>query len=87
MVLRPCLVERQFVATVSRETVLMARYNPVEFINEVRHEVSKVTWPTFREVWITTVLVGIMVTMASLFFLLADQVLGTLVKMLLSLGS
>lgn len=64
----------------------MARYNPIEFINEVRHEVSKVTWPTSREVWITTVLVGIMVTVASLFFLLADQVLGFLVKTLLSLG-
>ncbi len=64
----------------------MARYNPIEFVNEVRHEVSKVTWPTNREVWITTVLVGIMVMMASLFFLLADQVLGSLVKMLLSLG-
>ena len=64
----------------------MARYNPIEFVNEVRHEVSKVTWPTFREVWITTILVGLMVAMASIFFLLADQVLGTLVKMLLSLG-
>ena len=64
----------------------MARYNPIEFVNEVRHEVSKVTWPTKREVWITTVLVGIMVMMASLFFLLADQVLGSLVKFLLSLG-
>ena len=64
----------------------MARYNPIEFINEVRHEVSKVTWPTLREVWITTVLVGIMVTMAALFFLFADQVLGFLVRTLLSLG-
>ncbi len=64
----------------------MARYNPIEFVNEVRHEVSKVTWPTKREVWITTVLVGIMVTMASLFFMLADQVLGTIVKFLLSFG-
>ncbi len=64
----------------------MSRYNPVEFINEVRHEVSKVTWPTFREVWITTVLVGIMVAMAAIFFLLSDQVLGTLVRFLLSLG-
>jgi len=64
----------------------MARYNPIEFINEVRHEVSKVTWPTNREVWITTVLVGIMVTVASLFFLLADQVIGFFVKTLLSLG-
>lgn len=64
----------------------MSRYNPVQFINEVRHEVSKVTWPTFREVWITTVLVGIMVAMASIFFLLADKVLGTAVRFLLSLG-
>ncbi|MEQ1694579.1 MAG: preprotein translocase subunit SecE [Hyphomicrobiaceae bacterium] len=64
----------------------MARYNPIEFVNEVRHEVSKVTWPTNREVWITTVLVGIMVTMASLFFLAADQVIGFAVKTLLSFG-
>ncbi len=64
----------------------MARYNPIEFINEVRHEVSKVTWPTGREVWITTVLVGLMVVAASIFFLVADQILGTFVKLLLSLG-
>ena len=64
----------------------MARYNPIEFVNEVRQEVSKVTWPTTREVWITTILVGIMVAMASLFFLAADQVLGFFVKTLLSLG-
>jgi preprotein translocase subunit SecE len=61
--------------------------NPIEFVNEVRQEVSKVTWPTFREVWITTILVGIMVTVASLFFLLADQILGSFVKVILSLGS
>ena len=64
----------------------MARYNPIEFVNEVRHEVGKVTWPTRREVLITTILVGIMVAMAAIFFLLADQVLGFLVKSLLSLG-
>jgi len=64
----------------------MARYNPVEFINEVRHEVGKVTWPSFREVWITTILVGLMVAAASIYFVIADQILGTLVKMLLSLG-
>ena len=64
----------------------MARYNPVEFINEVRHEVGKVTWPTLREVWITTVLVGIMVTLAALFFLFFDQVLGAAIRALLSLG-
>jgi preprotein translocase subunit SecE len=64
----------------------MARMNPIEFVNEVRQEVAKVTWPTLREVWITTILVGLMVTVTALFFLLADQILGTGVKALLSLG-
>jgi preprotein translocase subunit SecE len=60
--------------------------NPFEFIQEVRQEVSKVTWPTWKEVWITTVMVMIMVTLASIFFLLADQVLGAFIKFLLTLG-
>ena len=60
--------------------------NPFEFIQEVRQEVSKVTWPTWKEVWITTVMVMIMVTLASIFFLLADQVLGWFINFLLSFG-
>ena len=60
--------------------------NPFEFIQEVRQEVSKVTWPTWKEVWITTVMVMIMVTLASIFFLLADQVLGWFINFLLHLG-
>jgi preprotein translocase subunit SecE len=61
----------------------MARYNPIEFIQEVRQETSKVTWPTWKEVWITTLMVLVMVTLASLFFLLTDQVLGWLVRLVL----
>ena len=64
----------------------MARLNPVQFITEVRQEVSKVTWPTRKEVWITTVAVLIMVTLASIFFMLADQLMGQLVSFILSLG-
>lgn len=60
--------------------------NPFEFIQEVRQEVSKVTWPTWKEVWITTVMVMIMVTLAAIFFLLADQVLGASIRFLLTLG-
>ncbi len=70
----------------AREVVLMARFNPFEFIQEVRQEVSKVTWPTWKEVWITTLMVLVMVSLASLFFLVADQVLGWLIKMILRLG-
>lgn len=63
----------------------MARINPIEFLSEVRQEVSKVTWPKPREVWITTVLVGLMVAMASIFFLVTDVVIGTAIKYLLGL--
>ena len=65
----------------------MSKYNPIEFAAEVRQEVSKVTWPTWKEVWITTVMVMIMVAFASVFFLLADQVLGWIVQFILGLGA
>ncbi len=64
----------------------MARLNPVQFIQEVRQEVGKVTWPTRKEVWITTLAVLVMVTMASIFFMLADQLMGYLVSFILSIG-
>jgi preprotein translocase subunit SecE len=62
---------------------LMAKYNPVEFIQEVRQEASKVTWPTWKEVWITTLMVLIMVSVASVFFLITDQAIGWLVQLVL----
>ena len=61
----------------------MAKLNPFEFIQEVRQEVAKVTWPTWKEVWITTLMVLVMVTLASLFFLVADQILGRLINLVL----
>jgi preprotein translocase subunit SecE len=60
-----------------------AALNPFQFLQEVRQETAKVTWPTWKEVWITTVMVLIMVTLASLFFLGVDQILGGVVKFLL----
>jgi len=64
----------------------MARLNPFQFVQEVRQEVAKVTWPARREVWVTTVAVVIMVSAASAFFLLADQLLGWVVSLVLGLG-
>jgi preprotein translocase subunit SecE len=64
----------------------MAKLNPVQFIQEVRQEVAKVTWPSRKEVWITTLAVLVMVTVASVFFLLTDQVLGWLVGIVLGIG-
>jgi len=53
----------------------MARTNPLQFIQQVRGEVSKVVWPTRRETTITTVMVFIMAGIASLFFFFVDQII------------
>ncbi len=65
----------------------MAKPNPFEFLQQVRAEASKVTWPTKRETAVTTVMVMIMVTLAAIFFLLADKVLSFGVGLLLGIGS
>ena len=64
----------------------MAKLNPIAFMQEVRQEVAKVTWPTRKEVWITTLMVLIMVALASIFFLLVDQSLSWIVRLVLGLG-
>jgi preprotein translocase subunit SecE len=53
----------------------MAGRNPMEFLQEVREETNKVTWPSRRELVVSTIMVLIMVTIASLFFLAADTVI------------
>lgn len=53
----------------------MAKTNPLEFLQEVRQEAKKITWPTRRETMITTVMVLIMVVLASVFFLVVDAIL------------
>ncbi|QMW21495.1 preprotein translocase subunit SecE [Sandaracinobacteroides saxicola] len=65
----------------------MARVSPGEFVRQVRAETSKVSWPSRKEVIQTTILVLIMTTILSIFFLGVDQVLGRSVKFLLSLGA
>ncbi len=60
--------------------------NPFQFIQEVRAEADKVTWPTRRETMITTGLVILMVLFASLFFVAVDQVLRLFVSLVLSIG-
>ena len=50
----------------------MATTNPLQFIQQVRSEVSKVVWPTRREVLLTTVMVFIMAALTAVFFALVD---------------
>ena len=52
------------------------RVSPLQFLQEVRREMSKVTWPSWKETWLTTVMVFIMVGLTMVFFLVVDFVLN-----------
>jgi preprotein translocase subunit SecE len=64
----------------------MARTNPIQFMQQVRSEVAKVTWPSRKETIVTTLMVLVMVVVASVFFLAADQLLSVFVGLLLGAG-
>ena len=64
----------------------MAKNNLVSFLQGVRSEASKVTWPSRKETLITTGLVFVMVIVASVFFLLSDMVSHWLVGLVLGFG-
>jgi len=53
----------------------MAKFSPMEFAQQVRQEFFKITWPTRKETMMTTMMVFIMVILASIFFLLSDLVI------------
>ena len=60
--------------------------NPLKFIQEVKQEAFKVTWPTGKETIQGTLMVVAMAIIASLFFLLLDQVLKFLLELLLKVS-
>ena len=64
----------------------MAKVSPADFIQQVRQEVSKVTWPTRKETMVTTGMVFLMVFLAALFFFVADWLLAGGIRLLLGLG-
>lgn len=61
--------------------------SPFKFLQEVREETRKVSWPSRKETMITTAMVFVMVAVASIFFLVADQVIRLAVTFVLGLGS
>lgn len=66
---------------------MASKTNPIAFLQQVRSEASKVTWPSRRETMISTVMVFIMVFFAALFFFAADQLMGWLVGLILNVGA
>jgi preprotein translocase subunit SecE len=60
-------------------------FSPFKFLQEVRSETSKVTWPSRRETMITTIMVFIMVAASSIFFFVADQLIRFVVTFILGI--
>ena len=60
--------------------------NPLKFIQDVKQEAFKVTWPTGKETVQGTIMVAIMAIIASLFFLLIDQFYKFFLEIILNIG-
>jgi preprotein translocase subunit SecE len=60
--------------------------SPFKFLQEVRAEADKVTWPTRRETLITTIMVFVMVALSSILFLVADQIIRIVITFILGIA-
>jgi len=60
--------------------------NPLKFIQEVKQEAFKVTWPTSKETLQGTLMVVAMAIVASIFFLFLDQILKFFLDTILKIG-
>jgi preprotein translocase subunit SecE len=63
----------------------MATTNPFQFIQQVRSEVSKITWPTRREVLLTTIMVFVMSAIAAIIFALVDLLIRSGIQSVLNI--
>ena len=64
----------------------MSKSGPFSYFREVKQEALKVSWPSRKETIASTIAVFIMVTLASIFLYLSDQVLAYLVSLVLGIG-
>ncbi len=64
----------------------MVKINLAEFVQQVRQETSRVTWPSRKETMVTTAMVFVMVFIAAAFFFVVDQALSYGVRLVFGLG-
>ena len=65
----------------------MAKTSPAQFVREVRQELNRVTWPSRKELTVTTISVLAMSALAAVFFFAVDQLLAFVVQVVLGLGA
>jgi|TARA_B100001175_G_C19180040_1_gene481623 preprotein translocase subunit SecE len=61
--------------------------SPALFVRQVRQELQKVTWPTRRDTFISSLIVILLIFLFSLFFLLSDQIWSFSIKKIIEIGS
>jgi preprotein translocase subunit SecE len=66
---------------------MASKSNPLAFIQQVRSETAKITWPSRRETMISTIMVLVMVVFAALFFFAADQLISWLLSFVLNVSN
>ncbi len=64
----------------------MATFNPLKFLREVRQEAGRVTWPSRRETTVSTIMVLVLVVIASIFFLVTDATIAFAVEWVLGMS-
>ncbi len=62
-------------------------FSPFKFLQEVRTETAKVTWPTRRETVVTTIMVFVVAVLMALFFLATDQIIRMVVSFILGINN
>ena len=60
--------------------------NPLKFIQSVKQEAFRVTWPTKKDVMIGSLMVFVLATIAAIFFLLLDQIYKILLDLILAIN-
>ena len=60
--------------------------NPLKFLQEVKQEAFKVTWPTRKDVTLGAVMVFLLASVAAIFFLLLDQIYRFLLDIILTIN-
>jgi len=64
----------------------MAKASPIDFVRQVRAEIKRVTWPTRKETIVSTIMVFIMVFIASIFLYFADQIIAVVIRFIMGFG-
>lgn len=59
------------------------KVSPMQFVQQVKQETKKVTWPTRQETTVTSVMVLIIAVLAAIFFLMADGLISMILKPIL----